>query len=425
MADKKEQSGNILKEYLVKLGYFSDEKALKQILAGLKGLGSEIKGTIPKMMQWMKGMIDMDNEMTRTARHMLTSRENAYALTTSLNAMGKEFNSLDDILNMTQAEYREFVELQKAYKSIGVPEDYLQTMQTGRDLLLDINKIRVQFQAGLRRLAYILLKQFQEPIQKFRGWLKEIQNRMPDIIDKVGRFVITVAHHISNIAKGLMEIGEFISEKLPNSLKRLVPLFAAIGLALLKGRFGMFMLAVSALLLLIDDFMTWKSGGKSFFGDNWKVIGQMKDQIDEFKNSKTWETIQNFLLGIWAIVKGIFDIVNDLIHLDVKGFVQKSIDGTYLKKIFDYIGMLAPFPMRLAGKLGSTILNTNDFIKGADESKLYGNFTPYQFATNNNLALGVNVNVDKSGNVATTITDNGRTVANATNNASYQMHTSL
>lgn len=425
MADKKEQSGNIIKEYLVKLGYFSDEGALKQIMSGLKGLKTELIKLIPQATSWMKSMIDADNEMTRTARHMLTSREQAYALTESLNVMGKEFNSLNDILNMTQAEYREFVELQKAYKSVGVPEDYLQTMQIGRDLMLDINKIRVQFQAGLRRLAYIVLKHFQEPIQRLRKRLQDIQARMPDIIDKVGKFVISTAHHIANIANGILQIGEFISERLPNSIKRLIPVFAAIGLALLKGPFGIFMLAVSALLLLIDDFMTWKSGGKSFFGDNWKFVGEMKEKIDEFGKSETWQSIQDFLLGIWAIVKGIFDIVNDLIHLDVKGFVQKSVDGTYIKKIFDYIGMLAPFPLRFGGKLGSTILGINDYVNGADESKLYGNFAPYQFATNNNLNLGVNVNVDKQGNVATAITDNGRTVTNATNNASYQMHTRL
>lgn len=319
-----------LNEYLIKIGYKEDKKTRTDIKKGLKEIGSFILDISKKAVGFSKSFIELDRTMEKTARNMMTSKENAYALSAAFKSVyGREFGGLNDILSMTNDEYREFIELQKAYNSVGVPEDYVQTLQKGRGLLNEINKVRVMFQSGLRRVAYILIKGFDGPLSKIKGYIENFKNNLPNLMDKIGKFLVSAVYHISSLVESASKIIEWV-KKLPTYIKNLIPLFSAIGFALMKGPIGWFLLTLASVLLLVDDYLGYKAGKKSFLGGYWDDIeGLFKDSDGEskFEGIKTsikeiGDQLERILPLIIEVAKEIGKIGLVAIDLALKGIAQ-------------------------------------------------------------------------------------------------------
>ena len=300
-----------LSEYLVKVGYKEDKKTRTDIKKGLKEISSFILDISKKAVGFSKSFIELDRTMEKTARNMMTSKENAYALSAAFKSVyGREFGGLNDILSMTNDEYREFIELQKAYNSVGVPEDYVQTLQKGRDLLNEINKIKVMFQSGLRRVAYILIKGFDGPLSKIKGYIENFKNNLPNLMDKIGKFLVSAVYYVSSLVESATKIIEFV-KKLPVELKGLIAVFSAIGFALMKGPIGWFLLTLASVLLLVDDYLGYKAGKKSFLGGYWDDIEGLFKK-DENKESP-FSNIKNDILEIWNVIKEMWPYIKWLL----------------------------------------------------------------------------------------------------------------
>ena len=92
------------------------------------------------------------------------------------------------------------------------------------------------------------------------------------------------------VLAGVEGAGDLIDmiQRLPAEMQLAMAAIAALGFTALNP-FTLMIAAIGAVLLLLDDFYTWKRGGKSLLGDTWSQL----DQLDF--GSKSFQSIQKLL----------------------------------------------------------------------------------------------------------------------------------
>ena len=91
-------------------------------------------------------------------------------------------------------------------------------------------------------------------------------------------------------------------QRLPYEVKVAMLAIAALG-AIMLNPFTAIILAIGAILLLLDDFYTWQRGGESMFGDTWQ---RLSDSVDEFKAKFAGQDFESpALQGLLALLKNI------------------------------------------------------------------------------------------------------------------------
>lgn len=294
-----------LKEYLIKLGWDADELGLNKVQSSIKkveksaeSIGNKFIGSFAKagasvggflltvstgVATFMQNVAGADLATERWARRMWTTEENARSLLTALDAMGASY---EDIFYMTPEEYRNMLELKNFSASLKAPTELQGTLKQIRDINQEINKTKVILSNATQWIAYYLgkflgkdFKDAQTALKSFNNYLVE---KLPIITEKVAEFL----YHIVNISKAVIWFARIGKEKFMDLFNSL-PAGTKVGaaaitgfLAVLKmGPLGMFIAALTTLLLLLEDYYVWSQGGKSAF--DWsKPFGGMLSGFD-------------------------------------------------------------------------------------------------------------------------------------------------
>lgn len=431
---------DVLKEYLVKISARLDQHSFKLTTANLlnlagnfanikAGLSVATKATglfvgamfsaAKSAYRFVNSFAQTDNEMYRFARNMFTTKENAYSLNQALDTMGKTF---DDLYTMTPEEWAQFNELRKTYDAIGKPKDYSATMRGFRGFIQDIQKMQITLKAFFERVAYYFIKYLQKPLARIGSKLTEWRKKFTANIDKyaerigrIGDVVGRVAEVILTVIEYLGKIVNYVNEKLPASTKGFLAVATAVGLAIVKGPLGWILLALTAIILLIDDFLTWKRGGKSLLGDFWGQIEDLEfgDTFTDLIDSLT--DILNLLAKIAKseVVKWVFSeafkisIASLKLALDgVRAVLQLIADA--LQTIYDIITLQGiKDSMDYFSRTGTLRSQADTEERGRQYSEQMQNFSALTTtpAGQNNINIGVNV--DKDGGVTTKVDANG------------------
>lgn len=348
-----------LKDYLVKIGWDLDESGFKNatnkitsikskldkvkgIKDGFKVASDVILGSLKVVNEAILDVVEstalLDYETEKQARLWWVSEQQARSYQTALSALGETHA---DLLTMTNEQYRRLYELNQLGRSLEAPKELDDFLLLVRDINFEFSKLKVEFEYGKRWVAYFLGQFIGPDAMKARDFLKRannyIQENLPKIAEKVARF-FEVFYRLGKaslvVAKSLYSVIESIFKFLNLSVPQGIALVSGFFLLLKTGPIGWFIAALTTLLLLIDDYMTWQRGGISAF--DWSGFDSkfkaIKGDISDIKSD--FQDIIDFVDQIFNKV----NIGNAVVELFKEGVSGIYSFTSLIADDFDRIG---------------------------------------------------------------------------------------
>lgn len=310
---------NVIKEYLIKLGIdipmseiqkfnshmeafdkgvFGLVKKINNFFSGWKAAISVYAGAAKGVYGFAQSVAKADLETQKLAKRMFLTDESAKTLTRTLDAMGLQFDDLQDVALNPEllSQYHELIELGK---SLGSGPEISKAMRDIREVGFEFTKIRMTISYIRERIAYYLSQIIQSPTGKaFVNSIKSVNKfltvNFDRIASKIATFlsiVIKTITRITQLIQGwlyLIKRGyESLKYYMGDLAKVVVTVFAAVALTLMSGPFGRFLLLFQGIMLLVDDYLTYKEGSGRYvipwgnIGEYVSAVGQVIDKIVE------------------------------------------------------------------------------------------------------------------------------------------------
>lgn len=333
-----------LKEYLVKIGWNVDEISFKNadsVIDGVSGklsksasgiassfikAGTIVGEAIVEINEQMFSLIDktasLDYQTEKLARQYWTTEKNTRSFSTALEAMGEDMNS---IMYMTNEQYQRFIELNKLGRTLEAPKELDDYLVKVRGLNFEFNRLKVILQYASRWVVYWISKftgnDIDTTTNKIRSFGDYLIKNIEPITQKVAKFFeffYRMGKAGIAIIKGIGTAIIDVVDLFDNQTTRIIALVSLLGAVLLRSPITWFIGALMALLLLIDDYLVWKKGGKSAI--DWsnfeQVISDLSSSFDELKANL--KPVKDLLDQIFTKITGGMTVTQTL---------QKLIDG--------------------------------------------------------------------------------------------------
>lgn len=296
------------------------------IKAGATILSSVV--TVNKhLVNTVKEISDLDVTAERFARKLWTSEKNARALQSALDAVGSDFS---DINNMTNEEFQRMNSLRKFGLGLEAPAEAQQTLKLFRDFVYLVNKFQVLIKYAGQWFVYYFGKYAGNDLTRLRDKLRNLLDllaqKMPYIMDKVAKFF----YIFYRLASTLFYVLEHVPAKAWAAGAALIAILKIISIGI--GPVQLFIIALTTLLLLLEDYMTWKQGGKSLLGNQWQsltdsindpnsVLGGLLETVKEisgylisgFNSLVDWAEKFGLMEKSAAIIKAAFESIGKII----------------------------------------------------------------------------------------------------------------
>lgn len=327
-----------LKEYLVSIGWDIHESDYKHATDVISKFGKEISAKISPnvktlgtaasfvldvlkvgnkiIAQTISTIADLDYETEKLARQWWVSEEAARSYSTALDALGE---TNEDLATMTDEQYRRLVELNQIGRGLEAPKELDDFLLTVRDIKFEFAKLKVEIQYGLRWVTYFFAKMNGTDAKNIRETLRsfneKIQKNLPVIAKKIAE-ILNVFYRLGKaglkLVTSLVDLVIYLFDLIYSFFGKAGVAASAFFLILKSGPIGWFITALTSLLLLIDDYMTWQRGGQSYF--NWSGFDEkfrsMKEYVDDIKDdaSKIRDVVGDIIdkLNLGNVVLGTF-----------------------------------------------------------------------------------------------------------------------
>lgn len=343
---------NIIKEYLVSLGWKADvagfdkiKKMMSELERKSKKMPSSARAAIlvssalvtanSAILGYVASLAKADVQNERLARSMWTTKDNAEAMNKTLSALGITLNDL-----WWSAEQRQrFQQLRREALNLRPPAEFSDQMKRVRDVLFEFSRTKVTLQYAGQWVSYYFLKYIETPLANIKKSLKEfndsLQLKLPEGTKVVAQvfswFFRLLSAGITFLSRAGQGIMKFL-KGLPPELLLVAAGVAAIAAAFKTGPLGLFVGLLSTALLLYEDFLTWQQGGESMF--DWsKPAAALERIIDLFENSTIQESLQSIGESLGEIFRKLVDAagaVNDFLKeatgMDAVELVFKGIE---------------------------------------------------------------------------------------------------
>ena len=274
----------ILDEFLIALGIKADTKPLDNLEDGLQ---------------------DVEQQADETAGAMTRAYEATDGFVSGiegvLGVIGFFTGTLGAAWGVFHGTIMELEDLIKEEKLLtDVTKKQLEQQKKYKDSVETLGK---RFQSLKVELAFGFLPTMQRTIESLDNFLKANKDA---IVEGIGGFLKGITNIMGAVGNFLRGLDGLIDRTLgwKTTLMILAGVFlwlrkAAI-LAFLTSPLGLFMVALSAIILLVDDFMTYMDGGESLFGEYWgAMLAWVKDN-------------EEALRSLWDMLKTIGDYLLDL-----------------------------------------------------------------------------------------------------------------
>lgn len=227
-----------LEEYLVSIGWQVDKKSFADALGSL----SQFKDTskilsmnagqlllkaassfIKIGWQVTKTIFDMSTTMAqiditveRFARATASSERTARAYMRTMEALGQDATSFEDLFLMTNEEYARFKDIYALSQRLEAPQGLQDTLVSIRDIQHEINKFKIILQYAGDWFVYFLGEQLGVEIDDLKQGLKGINDYLEENIQpntkKLAEFVAPFLRIIIEILTWLTKVGTKIME---------------------------------------------------------------------------------------------------------------------------------------------------------------------------------------------------------------------
>ena len=259
----------ILDEFLIALGIKADTKPLDNLEDGLQ---------------------DVEQQADETAGAMTRAYEATDGFVSGiegvLGVLGfftGTFGAAWGVFHTALMELEEMIKEEKLLTE--VTKKQLEQQKKYKDSVETLGK---RFQSLKVELAFGFLPTMQRTIESLDSFLKANKDA---IVEGIGGFLKGITNIMGAVGNFLRGLDGLIDRTLgwKTTLMILAGVFlwlrkAAI-LAFLTSPLGLFMVALSAIILLVDDFMTYMDGGESLFGEYWgAMLGWVKDNEDALRS---------------------------------------------------------------------------------------------------------------------------------------------
>lgn len=379
-------AADTMKRYLVEIGWDIDEEGFKKSLgivnstaskltgkaAGIASSFIKAAGTVANVLitvnESLVSVVEttakLDIETERLARQYWTTEQNARSFSTALNVLGK---STSDLMYMTSEEYKQFVELNKLGRTLEAPKDLDKYLQQVRALNFEVNRLKMIFQYGTRWVTYWISMFTGKDVESFTKKLRNLGDFIIKNIQPITKAIAKFFEIFYRLGKAgikiLTVLGKaifYVVDLLDSQIARAILIIGVLSKVLLASPINMFIGALVMLLLLIDDYMTWKRGGDSALdwsefdesiSDLKKSLGELKDSLQPIKDDldHIWNEIfgdtskiniiQNFVDTVASGLNLISSALSDITYFIDLLSGKESLDGFLGKKskIFDWL----------------------------------------------------------------------------------------
>lgn len=306
---------NVMKEYLVSLGFNVDRNKLSDALDVVKLGEGKISSLVSKMSTSLgkgtAGIVTMiasavvavgkfttsvaEADMaTQNAANSMWMNVDAYRVTqNAVESLGYSMNELSTIARNPELTNR-FSELVELGKQTAAPKELDSMLKKVRDVTFEFDKMQVIAKNGIRQIVYYFLKYLGVDLDNMQNKLASVNKFLQENLPKIAAAIAKVLYYIYRAGKaigyvislGAKLIGGIYNfmKKFPSTFKVFIGIISAILLAI-NPVLTIILAGLSAIILLIDDYMTWQRGGKSYFGDSWKKV---EDFIEKAKDKFEW-----------------------------------------------------------------------------------------------------------------------------------------
>ena len=313
---------DVIKEYLVSLGFEVDNKSFSQANKAIDSVGKattdmagETIGSFLKagaavtdfvaratigIAKFVSGLGQAQIENEIFARRMWTTQNSAMALNNTLGAMGV---SLQD-LYLSPTLMEQFKQLRNEANQLQMPSDYKNEMSQVQAVTFEFTRMKLEATYALQWIGYYFVKYMSGPLGTVKNALDKINDAIVKNLPKWSKVIavglVDVVKLGQTIFWALSSVGKFVatlSSTIPNSIK-----VVAAALMLLSSPIGI----IIAGLLLLQDYLTFEKGGKSALPQMWTDLDKF---INRFKNS---EAIAQFKSDFTGALNSIGKLIDNV-----------------------------------------------------------------------------------------------------------------
>lgn len=433
---------NVMKEYLVSLGFNVDRNKLSDALDVVKLGEGKISSLVSKMSTSLgkgtAGIVTMiasavvavgkfttsvaEADMaTQNAANSMWMNVDAYRVTqNAVESLGYSMNELSTIARNPELTNR-FSELVELGKQTAAPKELDSMLKKVRDVTFEFDKMQVIAKNGIRQIVYYFLKYLGVDLDNMQNKLASVNKFLQENLPKIAAAIAKVLYYIYRVGKaigyvislGAKLIGGIYNfmKKFPSTFKVFIGIISAILLAI-NPVLTIILAGLSAIILLIDDYMTWQRGGKSYFGDSWKKV---EDFIEKAKDKFEWlfekiEWAVDYIMdSLGPFFKWLFDAFDSAFGW-LKG-VFKGINEFGYK-----VGSIPDWILKKDQEVDEANEKANNWIKekikgffgSSDESESKKSEVKYQYESskNTNTSYSPNMKYEQNINVKGSVDEN-------------------
>ena len=433
---------NVMKEYLVSLGFNVDRNKLSDALDVVKLGEGKISSLVSKMSTSLgkgtAGIVTMiasavvavgkfttsvaEADMaTQNAANSMWMNVDAYRVTqNAVESLGYSMNELSTIARNPELTNR-FSELVELGKQTAAPKELDSMLKKVRDVTFEFDKMQVIAKNGIRQIVYYFLKYLGVDLDNMQNKLASVNKFLQENLPKIAAAIAKVLYYIYRVGKaigyvislGVKLIGGIYNfmKKFPSTFKVFIGIISAILLAI-NPVLTIILVGLSAIMLLIDDYMTWQRGGKSYFGDSWKKV---EDFIEKAKDKFEWlfekiEWAVDYIIdSLGPFFEWLFDVFDSAF-----GWLKDVFKGV---NEFGYkVGSIPDWILKKDQEIDEANEKANNWIKekikgffgSSDESESKKSEVKYQYESskNTNTSYSPNMKYEQNINVKGSVDEN-------------------
>ena len=349
---------NLISEYLVSLG-IKDEFSgklnstlgnastkIKHFAKGFSAAGGAVAGILvaanTAVGKFATGLVKADDELTEYAKSIGKSKEEAFAMKSALDAMGKTMEEIEGNETLT----RTFQKLKEDAASIK-PPDLSEGLNQVREIQGEFARLKQAGTYATQWIGHYLFKHLQQPLQKIReifsGLNDVIIRNIPKWSEKIGIAMAAIVKVGMTVVRSAMEIFNAIKkvfDMVPKEIKILTAALAGFAMFIRAGPIGMLIAVFVILLLLLEDFFVFLDGGESLLGPFWQKLIDIwnifkdTDVLDKLRESfqKALDLMARKIVEAIEYIKELYGMFRDSGSLQKFGELLKSI-GSLLSEL--------------------------------------------------------------------------------------------
>lgn len=433
---------NVMKEYLVSLGFNVDRNKLSDALDVVKLGEGKISSLVSKMSTSLgkgtAGIVTMiasavvaigkfttsvaEADMaTQNAANSMWMNVDAYRVTqNAVESLGYSMNELSTIARNPELTNR-FSELVELGKQTAAPKELDSMLKKVRDVTFEFDKMQVIAKNGIRQIVYYFLKYLGVDLDNMQNKLASVNKFLQENLPKIAAAIAKVLYYIYRVGKaigyvislGAKLIGGIYNfmKKFPSTFKVFIGIISAILLAI-NPVLTIILAGLSAIILLIDDYMTWQRGGKSYFGDSWKKV---EDFIEKAKDKFEWlfekiEWAVDYIIdSLGPFFEWLFDAFDSAF-----GWLKGVFKG--VNEFGHKVGSIPDWILKKVQEVDEAAEKANNWIKekikgffgSSDESESKKSEVKYQYESskNTNTSYSPNMKYEQNINVKGSVDEN-------------------